>query len=58
MTAISGGIIFFAYAAEMIEKSKVPKSYFLYMGTMFLAPLIVGIAFSIIYEGNFDWLKG
>lgn len=57
MTAIAGGIVLFAFFAELIEKSKVPRAYFLYMITMFLAPLVVGIAFSLIYEGNFDWLR-
>jgi len=58
MTAITGGILFFAMMAELIEKSKVPRSYFKWMLTLFLAPLVVGIFFSVIYQGNFDWLKG
>jgi len=57
MTGICGGVLLFASIAELIERSKVPKSYFKWMVTLFLAPLLVLITFTVIYGGNFDWLK-
>jgi len=54
---ISGGILLFALAAEMVEKSKVPKSYFIWMIIFCIVPVVVAIFFSFVYEGNFDWLR-
>ena len=41
-------ILVVAIISEMIERSKVPKSYFLYMISAILAPILVLIAFYLI----------
>lgn len=43
--------------AELIERSKVPKSYFRIMVISIIIPLIVGLFFYQINEGVFDWMQ-
>lgn len=57
MSAITGGILIFALIAEMVDKSKVPRSYFKWMLTACIAPAIVAIFVTVLYQGNFDWLR-
>jgi hypothetical protein len=57
MSFISGGILIFSVVIEMVEKSKVPKSYFMWMIIFCIVPAIVALFFSFIYQGNFDWLN-
>jgi len=56
MVFIVGGLLIFAIIAELIEKSKVPKSYFKWMILSAIAPALVVIFFSVLFEGNFDWI--
>lgn len=51
------GILILAYIVELIEKSKVPKSYYRWMLISSIAPILVTLFFSFIYKGQFDWLN-
>ena len=57
MTTIFSGILIVAAIAELIEKSKVPKSYFIFMIGSIVIPVIVGLIFVGIMGGQLDWLK-
>jgi len=56
MAAIIGGLLIFAYLAELVQKSKVPKAYFRWMLVSALAPAIVAIGFTALNGGDFDFL--
>jgi FtsH-binding integral membrane protein len=57
MVAIFSGILIVAIIAELIEKSKVPKSYFIFMFGSILIPLLVGFIFISIMGGELEWLE-
>jgi len=57
MAITIGGLLIFAWIAELIEPSKVPKEYFLWMIFSTLAPIIVTVLYSWLYKGNFDWIN-
>jgi hypothetical protein len=57
MSAIIAGLLIFSSIVELIEKSKVPRSFFKWMFISLLAPLIVMGLFGLIYEFQFDWLN-
>ena len=57
MTVIFTGILIVAVIAEMIEKSKVPRSYFYFMLGSILIPLIVGFIFIGLMGGDLEWTK-
>lgn len=50
-------ILLISLLVEKIESSKVPPWYYTYMAASFLAPLVTGILFLLIY-GIPDWLTG
>lgn len=50
-------ILIISFIVEKIEKSKVPKSYFIWMFISIWPPLIVSLFFTILYEGNFEWMN-
>jgi len=55
---IALALLIIAFLVEKVEKSKVPKSYFVHMLIFVLAPLLVGACFTWIYGGDLEWLKG
>ena len=55
--AICSGVFIVALIAELIEGSKVPKSYFIFMLGSILIPIIVGVIFVSIMGGRLDWLE-
>ena len=57
VVAICAGVFIVALIAELIEKSKVPKSYFIFMIGSILIPLIVGFVFISLMGGDLDWLQ-
>lgn len=50
-------ILIIALIAEKIERSKVPKYYFLMMGYMIAVFILTYILFNIIYGISGDWIK-
>ncbi len=57
MSVIIGALLLFAYIIELVQKSQVPKSYFRFMLMASLAPLVVLLLFSVLYGGQFDWIR-
>lgn len=56
------GIIAFALLIlslifELVDRSKVPKSYFYFMINTVIACFLVLIVFSVFMTGSFDWTK-
>ena len=50
-------ILLVAGIAEVIEPSKVPRSYYLFMVVSILAPIFAGGIFLFITGGDLNWLK-
>ena len=50
-------ILLVALISEMIEPSKVPRSYYIFMIISVLAPLLAGVLFLSIIGGDLNWLK-
>ena len=43
--------------ADWIEPSRITKWYYLLMIGSIVVPLIIGLVFYIMYDGNLDWLR-
>jgi len=56
--AIATAIFILSFIFELIEKSKVPRSYYWYILTTVIAPFTILALFSIFMRGSFDWMKG
>lgn len=50
-------ILLISLIVEVIERSKVPRWYFLFMGASVLAPIIAGLIYMAI-SGGLQWIKG
>ena len=57
MFGVLTGLLILSLLTELVQRSKVPASYFKWMALSALAPLVVAVGFSMIYGGNFDWLR-
>ena len=59
LSLIIGSIVLFvlliSLVVEWVERSKVPRSYFYFLGVSVLAPLIAGVAYLLI-SGGVGWL--
>ena len=56
MTAIIIALLIFSLVVEMIEKSKVPKAYYIWMLISIPPPIIVSLFFTFLKGGQFDWI--
>lgn len=56
MGCIAVAIMILSFVFELIERSKVPKEYYIYMLTAVIAPFLVLIGFSIGMTGSLDWM--
>lgn len=54
---IFAAILIVALISELIEPSKVPRSYFWFMVISILAPILAGLIFLIIIGGDLNWIK-
>jgi hypothetical protein len=54
---INAAVLLVAGISELIEPSKVPRSYYIFMAVSILAPLLAGILFLTIIGGDLNWLK-
>ena len=57
MFGVITALLILSLLTELVQRSKVPSAYFKWMALSALAPLIVAIGFSMIFGGNFDWLR-
>lgn len=48
-------ILLVSLVVEVVEKSKVPHWYFVFMGLSVLAPVVAAIVYALINKGM-DWL--
>jgi len=51
-------ILLISLIAELIDRSKVPKSYFKFLVLSILIPLLVAAFFFRANDGFFDWMQG
>ena len=52
------GILIVAIISELIEPSKVPRSYFYFMLVSILAPILAALLFVGLMDGQLEWLEG
>jgi hypothetical protein len=57
MIVITTAVLIVAVIAELIEKSKVPRSYFIFMIGTVLIPLLIGFIFIGILGWEMEWLE-
>ena len=57
MAIVIVGLLLFSLVVELVQKSKVPKSFFYWMGLSALAPILVAVGFTLLFKGDFSWLK-
>lgn len=59
LSLIIGGIMLFillmSLVVELVERSKVPRWYFYFLGVSVLAPLIAGLVYLLI-SGGLGWM--
>lgn len=54
---IFAALLLVAGISELIEPSKVPRSYYIFMAISIITPLLVGVVYLLIIGGDLDWLK-
>jgi putative effector of murein hydrolase LrgA (UPF0299 family) len=47
-----------ALLSELIEPARISKKYYWFMGISIVTPLMVGIFFYTLNQGQFKWLEG
>ena len=57
IAVIAAALLLLSLVVELVERSKVPRAYYLYMITAIVAPLVVLGGFSLGVNGTFDWMK-
>ena len=61
LTVIIVPIFFFilvvAVIADLIERSKVPKIYFVHLALTILVPILIAGYVYFAFEGTYDWVK-
>lgn len=50
-------LLLVAGLAELIDRSKIPRWYFIFMILSILAPIITAIIFVTVVGADFDWSK-
>lgn len=54
---IFAAILLVAGISELVEPSRVPRSYYIFMAVSILAPLVAGALFLLLIGGDLHWLK-
>lgn len=54
---IAAALLILSLIFELVDRSKVPRSYYYYMLNTVLACFLVLIVFSVFMTGSFDWAK-
>lgn len=54
---IGTAILLLSLIFELIEPSKIPKSYYKYMLTIILAPIVVAVIYFYMNGFQLDWLE-
>jgi len=54
---ISFALLVLSLIFELVDRSKVPKSYYFFMLNTVVACFLVLAVFSVFVTGSFDWMK-
>ncbi len=54
---IAFALLILSLIFELVDRSKVPKSYYYFMLNTVLACFLVLIVFSVFMTGSFDWIN-
>ena len=54
--AVVFSVLLVALLAEFVERSKVPRQYFLIMFASFFAILLAAMLYAVIFKGKYDFL--
>ena len=54
---IAFALLLLSLIFELVDKSKVPKSYYIFMLNTGIAAFLVLIIFSVFVYGSFDWMN-
>ena len=57
ISVIAASLLLLSLVFELIDRSKVPRSFYFYMLTAVLAPVVVLAGYSIGVTGSFDWMN-
>lgn len=57
LTAILVAVLVISAIAEAIERSRVPKAYFIVMALSIAASIMGALLYMVIFGGQMDWLK-
>jgi hypothetical protein len=58
LTAIIAASLFISAASESIERSRVPKSFFWTLFWSIFPPVIIGLIYHFVIEGEYAWMQG
>jgi hypothetical protein len=54
--AISFFVLLISLISELLERTKVPRSYFWIMVISCIIPIIIGSFFMLLKKGSLDWM--
>ncbi|MEL6124710.1 MAG: hypothetical protein AAFR14_13425 [Bacteroidota bacterium] len=55
--SIGAAILVLSLVFELIDRSKVPRSYYLFMLSTVVVPILVMGGFSMFMVGSFSWME-
>jgi len=57
LPVVAAVILFLTWIADLIEPARIGARYYYVMGITVIAPVLVGVAFYLIYQGDITWLR-
>lgn len=57
ITSIIVAVLLISLFAEKVERSKVPRKFFWHLFWSIFPPIIIGILYTFLIQGDFAWLK-
>ena len=57
LVPIFAGILLVSLIAEVLDKSRVPRSFFVVLAMSVFIPLCIGVFVYVAFGGVFDWLS-
>ena len=58
LCAVLISILLFSLVAELVERSKVPASYFIIMAISIAAGILSGLFYLVVFGGKLSFLEG
>jgi len=56
LVAIAFSVLAISLIAELLERSKVPKTYYYWMLVIGITPIIVGVFYTVFLGKGLEWL--